>query len=1098
VAETFNCPGAELWWPHTPKLYRLEVTLLESKTPIDKQSVRFGFREVKTQGRKMLLNGVAYNAFGAASMALDMVYTMGDLQQGSPGDIFWHPKKENIRKIFRLFKSQNIRMIRLGQAVYPEVYFDAADEEGLLVLAESALCNSCMNSGIELDEFWQHWRENMLGLVRRSGNHPSILVWSLGNEIGHGGRGKVVYPQMAKVVKEIKKLDPSRLVSCSGDGDVGGCADVVNLHYPQCGPAGSLYPGQDFPKSAFWLGRVDVWPCYYDVGDQKLKEKPLFIGEWDSLFGHPPQTFACAFGDEAFVGGCPGSGPEQTFLQNQILHGRVMRQFIEGYRYNGVVYPAPWCMLPYMTSLHPQRNISLIAEAYTPELVMLLPQPTCFFSEGAISSTAVVFNDTQTAKEYVGIFRLEVGNKVANNAWKLWYGTLPDGRVIESFGKIPPGGKAERKIQFRLPPVDSPTPVRLYVIVDGDSATVARRFYEWTAYPKSGPVEPRYQTDAVGIFDPHGGLARALAWSGLKRISLTPKLEKLSECRAVIIAENTLTKIPPDRLSALKNFIRRGGRMICLQQDVYPNLLPENVVITGAGVQNTYNFVRAENHPILKDITNDQLSLWGKDLLVSRLPLHKTDVEGIRYLVDCGVSGFGGLSVTSLAEVRQGDGVYLLCQMLIEKNLDNAPGARRILMNMIRYVLDFDNDQSQAGPVTILSKDAGKWDRRFKEAGITPGRGTENKSPPPVIWCDSAEAISTPVVDQVKTGGTLVLYNLDPNQLAVVNKQFGLSVAFRQRPEVNKWWFSNKTYRTNLLDGVSNQDLFFIASELVVGAVFEKIENVMRYPIDAGSQGGLVPACEPVGLAQIAIGKGRLVFCQVDCFGTQNYQKEGRRIFQQLLYNLGLRPEPSAQVSEKESKYHPIDIRNQANMGCRDDIPHDGKGGGFDQAQNDFREFPVDQKYFAGATFDIIDPAKNGGKSCLVLKSGHTPTMPAEVTGIQVNQKATAICALIALSWGPLPPGGEAGKIVLHFDDGTTAMLPIQYGIHVTDWWNGPELLKNAKPGWVGANPVQSPIVVYKPRWKNPSPGKKITTMDIVSDNTNCPLGIFAVTAETE
>ncbi len=1096
--DTFPCPGAELWWPQAPKLYRLEVTLCEGGTAIDKQIVRIGFREVKTQGRKVLLNGVVYHPFGTSSMAIDMVYVMGSLQKGDGCEVFWHATKENIRKMLRLLKSQNIRMIRMGQAVYPEAYFDAADEEGFLVMAESALNNSCCWLGIEIDEFWQHWRENMLGLVRRSGNHPSIVSWSLGNEVGHGGRGKIAYPKMAKVVKEIKKLDPTRLISCSGDGDVGGCADVVNIHYPQCGPGGSLFPGQDFPRSAFWLGRVDVWPNYYDVADQKLKEKPFFIGEWDTLFGHPPQTFACAFGDEAFVGGCPGSGPEQAFLQNQILHGRVIRQFIEGYRYNGVSYPSPWCMFPYMAGMYPQRNISLIAEAYAPELVMLMPQPECFFSEGRISTTAVIFNDTLTGKEYVGIFRLEVGNKVAGGNWNLWYNVTPHGRVIESFGKIPPGGKVERKLRFQLPPVDSPTPVRLYVIVNGDSATVARRTYEWTAYPRSGPVEPKYQTETVGLFDPQGGLSKALADFGLKHIRLTPKFDKLSDCRAVLIAENSLAIIPSDRLSALKDFVRRGGRMICLQQDNYPNLLPENVVLPGAGVQNTYNFIRAENHPILKDITNDQLCLWGKDLLVSRAPLHKTDLEGIRYLVDCGVSGFGGLSVTSLAEVRQGDGVFLLCQMLIEKNVGASPGARRILMNMIRYALDFDKDQPQAVPVTVLSKDAGQWQQRFKEAKVTPGRGMENKNPATVFWCDDAESLNDQVVNQVKTGGTLVLYNLDLKQLAAVNKWFGLSVAFRQRPEVNKWWFSNKTHQTNLLDGVSNQDMFFIASELVVGAVFEKIENVLRYPIDIGSQGGLVPACEPVGLCQIVIGKGRLVFCQLNCFDSTNYKKEGRRIFLQLLYNLGLRPESSAPTLEKVVNYYPIDIRKQANMAFRDDQTNDGKGGWFDQAQNDLREFPLDQKVFAGATFDIIDPAKNGGKSCIVLKSGHTPTMPAEVTGVRVEQKANAFCALIGVSWGPLPPGTEIGKIVLHFDDGTTGALPIQYGLHVTEWWSGPELLEKAKPGWVGSNPVQSPIVIYKPRWENPSPGKKIMTMDLISNNAKCPLGIIAVTAETQ
>ncbi len=1092
LTDAFVCPGAELWWPDSPKLYRLEVTLCEGTTPIDKKVVQVGFREVKTQGREVLFNGVVYHSFGASSMALDMVRFMAFLEKASVGDCFWHAKKDDIRKVFRLLKSQNIRMARLGQATYPEAYFDAADEEGFLLMAESALCNSCANSGIELDEFWDHWRDHMLGLVRRSGNHPSIIAWSLGNEVGHGGRGKVAYPRMAEVVKAIRSLDPSRLISCSGDGDVGGCADVVNLHYPQCGPGGSPYPGQDYPRSAFWLGKVDVWPSYYDVGDQKLKDKPLFFGEWDSLFGHPPQTFACVYGDEAFVGGAPGTGPEQTFLQNQVLHGQVVRQFIEAYRYNGVSHPSPWCLMPYMISFHPQHNVSSVAEGYASEMVMLLPMSECYFGEGEVSCKAVFFNDTPTSKDYTAYFRLEVGNKVANGSCGLWYGTDHAGFVIERLGKVSAGGKVEKALRFRIPPVDSPTPVRLYIIVNGDSTTVVRRTYEWMAYPKLGPVEPKYRKDVIGVFDPQGAVRKILADGGVNVLPLTGNFERISDCRVVLLAENSLGSASMEKMGDLKRFVEGGGRVICLQQDRSLDWLPANLLLTGLEVQNTHNFVRSDSHPVTQGVTNDQLRLWGQDLTVSRSPIMKSDSPGIRYLVDCALAGFAGMSTASLVELRYGDGIYLLCQMLLEKNINASPGAERVLRNMIRYAIDYQPEAE--AELTILSKSSGEWRKRFGDAGVR-GDGKGQKA---VIWCDDTSLLSDQIVARVNGGDTLVLYDLDPKSLAESNKRFGLSVAFRQRPEVKKWWFANKTFRTNLLDGVSNQDLFYISSEMAVGAVFEKIDEVMRFPIDISSQDGLVAACEPVGLCQIDVGKGRIVFCQLNCFATKHYGINGERVFRQLAANLGLASKAAIVTDVTGEKYTPIDLRHHANMGFEDPREGDGQGGGFDQGKNDLGRFPVAQKRFSDVSFEIIDPGSNAGKSCILLRSAHTQTMPDVVRGITVKGRIDELAGLLASAWGPLAQGREIARIVLRYQDGATADLPIQYGRHVTDWWDSPQLLSSARPGWVGSNVIHSPITVYLARWKNPRPKQVVIGLDIVSSNTKCPLTIIGLTGVTK
>ena len=153
---------------------------------------------------------------------------------------------------------------------------------------------------------------------------------------------------------------------------------------------------------------------------------------------------------------------------------------------------------------------------------------------------------------------------------------------------------------------------------------------------------------------------------------------------------------------------------------------------------------------------------------------------------------------------------------------------------------------------------------------------------------------------------------------------------------------------------------------------------------------------------------------------------------------------------------------------------------------------------FAGVEFGVMDPAKNDGRSCVVLKSTHTEQMPAAVKGIAVDRKMDSLAALVSAAWGPAPAGTELATITLHYEDGTTAALPIRYRIHVTEWWDPPELLPSAKPGWVGANPVHQPIVVYVASWPNPQPDKKVTALDLVSSETDVPVTLIALTAVSD
>ena len=226
--------------------------------------------------------------------------------------------------------------------------------------------------------------------------------------------------------------------------------------------------------------------------------------------------------------------------------------------------------------------------------------------------------------------------------------------------------------------------------------------------------------------------------------------------------------------------------------------------------------------------------------------------------------------------------------MLITENLESSPGAERLLLNMLRFAIAYK--PTAARDLVLCTGDDTLWRQRFEEAGVKIDADAADGADRTVLWCDDPAKLPANTVELVEQGATLVLYDLSPATSPKVNEMFGLSVAFRPKGKLSKWWFTNKTRQTALLDGVSNQDLAYFASVHMPGAVWQAIEQIVAEPIDVTSQGGLTPACDPVGLGRIAIGDGQVVSCQLNCFATQRYTEKGARLFRQLTHNLGLAP----------------------------------------------------------------------------------------------------------------------------------------------------------------------------------------------------------------
>ena len=147
----------------------------------------------------------------------------------------------------------------------------------------------------------------------------------------------------------------------------------------------------------------------------------------------------------------------------------------------------------------------------------------------------------------------------------------------------------------------------------------------------------------------------------------------------------------------------------------------------------------------------------------------------------------------------------------------------------------------------------------------------------------------------------------------------------------------------------------------------------------------------------------------------------------------------------------PISLAAQANRGFRDEVADDHKGGWTDQGpENDMSPLPVGPLAASAVPFRIVDPAANGGKSCLVLSQAkeelfHTVDLP-----VPGNPMLANLYLLHGAAWVP-KSNEKVGVIRARYADGTSQEFDVRCQRDVGDWWSGASL-PNAVLGWTGRN----------------------------------------------
>lgn len=253
-----------LWSAETPYLYKaLLVTKDASGKTMMVQRSDFGFRKIEIRDQQLWINGKSIKIKGVNRHDID------------PTDGRTISRASMIRDV-ELFKQLNMNTVRTSHYPNDPYFYSLCDRYGIYVIDEANVESHGMGYGDKSLGHVKSWQDahvsRIMNMVERDKNHPSIIIWSLGNEAGPGINFKAASDA-------VKARDPERPIHYERYNDV---ADIASTMYPDV-----------------------VW---FEKEGAKDDPKPFFLCEYAHAMGNSvgnlQEYWDAIYAHKRLIGGC--------------------------------------------------------------------------------------------------------------------------------------------------------------------------------------------------------------------------------------------------------------------------------------------------------------------------------------------------------------------------------------------------------------------------------------------------------------------------------------------------------------------------------------------------------------------------------------------------------------------------------------------------------------------------------------------------------------------------------------------------------------------------------------------------------------------------
>ena len=751
---TLNAEAAwenpHLWFPDDPYLYWLETVLVHNGKEIDRKRTRFGFREWDWSTHMFKLNGIKWPMWADTQRA------------ATPEKHIELSKKSNVNQL-RYWSAHGWGPMTRREALN---YFD---ETGMLVRSSGTFDGQVANYGGGLREpdmskepdqrgrrplkakthFFDNWREQMTAWIKEERNHASIYIWSVENEIAYInvnnlGQYREVEPELTKGVEHVMALDPTR----PGMVDGGNCLrdeslPVNGAHYTEF--MNSDF--RDFPDMAYKRDH------FYDKDRPQrgawrmVPDRPIMKGEVYFANGYSTERFATIGGDQCFI----GTG------QTMAARGLWAKMLSEGYRWAEVSSFHFWLG-------NAERQYW---NSWSPVAVFCKQWNWTWGSGASISRDCKVFNSTQHSDPITVQWSFDV-----------------DGQNIAKGSKehtVAPGEAEPFQINFTCPAVDKLSTGTFTLTATRNGKQVFTDSKPVRLLAAQSIAKPHLNGQTIAVYDPQGSCTAQLLKRDITFTTVTDYNSVPDSADIIIVGSNA---IPADRSTDPRwlAYAAAGKKVLILDQ-AYPlsyKAIPGDMTVTP--YVGRFGFSQDLSHPIFHGLTQADFFTWGNDHIVYR-NVYRKGTQGGRSLFQCD----NNLSCSAVFESQPNNGLFILCQLALDKKLANEAVAQQVFNNLLNYAAAY-KPLRKASQIALAADD--KRSTLLKTLQLEHSQfadiPTALKSDNILIIDASPENLKTIAAHKsaldsfCNNGGWLVLWGLTPEGLADYNTIIGHPHAIRR------------------------------------------------------------------------------------------------------------------------------------------------------------------------------------------------------------------------------------------------------------------------------------------------------------------------------
>jgi len=661
---------ARCWDLEDPYLYELKTSLAWGEGNESVRTDRFGYREFAINGPDFFLNGTRIHLFGQSGHTEQLEDSRTTLEE-----------KVAILKAWK--EDGRINHLRLHAKPQHPDWVEAADRVGLLITTETALWTTGFHSfdwaGSE-EACYANVRNHFLeALVRRDRNNPSVVIWSLSNEMSPIIPSDLDNPKMSamtrvfdRILSEAREEDPTRVIQMSSAVDFLGRLDVYNLHYPKNWQA---FP--DYPHTAYWMETPFLFPWFGSKRETMpewswRRDKPLIFGEFTCVFGVTPDNQAAIVGDVAFEDEDFGTAKVNEKLWPMEIHA-YRREGVSGF----TAWSAFWFFdLKGTLSRLEEPYVKAHSRALRPLAVLSHDYRTRLFAGASHTVPLSVHNDSRAAGEfsYAVVFRLD-GNTVSE--------------VRTAPSRFEPGEIRRSSAACRLPLGVGGT-LSMEVTMWGRGGGVADHWsQEWEV---ADPALREELASEVAVVDLGGGLSETLTQAGIADFDVlreVPMEKKSSGSVFVSFADSPFHRGDWAVWRRwLEESVTAGAQVILdrppgwILEDLPVKLQNGRGFATGSRLEITYAFVSAPCHPAIRGLDDRFFSLWGGDYYVAR-SCFAVPQEGNAVPLLVAGTDRAGLVSSPLLELRSGKGRWVASTLELIPKLGEEPAARIFFQRLV-------------------------------------------------------------------------------------------------------------------------------------------------------------------------------------------------------------------------------------------------------------------------------------------------------------------------------------------------------------------------------------------------------------------------------